>query len=686
MKNKWSNYFWFSLACLAWFILRVGVKPSRIVYPCQRVAAAQSGWFITVFIIPIFISLWKQIKKIFFSRHFWTAVFACLAVLAVVFGLRFRGRPGSVYAGSAGSAGQTIPAMDHTRSSLPASAFTEVSFRYEPSAYYGETPPYDENDNPVYGLVWQAVEDLGLGTHSNPLDALVNPGDTVLIKVNLMACTAVTYTHPAVVRPVVDMCIAAGASAVLVGDGSQGCTGCDSAYDIMGKTGYETMMQVLQVRNPGIILRTIGLGDLNHWRWIYMGSYSSFAGSGYSNLDLPNYNNPYFFETDCYGVNPKGQAMAWYAVSDHELAVPVIINVAKMKCHQGMINTLCIKNHVGSTMPSTTNWTGFTNARLPHTKAGASGNEIYFGNDIFWRSIADMNKIVLYADRDGILRTSRQRRYFNVVDAVQASEYDNFAWPGKTCWRQCVLAGEDPAAVDAVGSRVMCYDWKLIPVIHKSAGEQVLYIGTDDASKIMVKGDDISQMTHIFEHCTDWGAYSAGLNITDYTPPGISMSTVIRDNSGVRIRASSGGVKAAFAFYRAEGTWSVKKMEVSGDWIWATLPSQTTEYWVQAQDEYFNFSRSGCQYCRSISNVIVYPVPYNPATGNMTFGFLTDNATINIYSIAGEFVRRLDKTGTGETKEWDGRNAEEEIVAGGVYIYSITNPAGEKKTGKFMVI
>jgi len=70
----------------------------------------------------------------------------------------------------------------------------------------------------------------------------------------------------------------------------------------------------------------------------------------------------------------------------------------------------------------------------------------------------------------------------------------------------------------------------------------------------------------------------------------------------------------------------------------------------------------------------------------MTFGFLTDNATINIYSIAGEFVRRLDKTGTGETKEWDGRNAEEEIVAGGVYIYSITNPAGEKKTGKFMVI
>ena len=127
-------------------------------------------------------------------------------------------------------------------------------------------------------------------------------------------------------------------------------------------------------------------------------------------------------------------------------------------------------------------------------------------------------------------------------------------------------------------------------------------------------------------------------------------------------------------------------MEGSGDWFWATLPSQTTEYWVQAQDEYFNCSKSGYQYCRSISNAIVYPVPYNPVNGALTFRFLTDIATINIYNIAGECVRRLDTTGSGETKEWDGTNTGGELVASGTYVYSITNPAGEKKIGKLMVI
>ena len=36
----------FSFLCLVWFLFRVGTRPSRITYPCQRAALAQSGWFL----------------------------------------------------------------------------------------------------------------------------------------------------------------------------------------------------------------------------------------------------------------------------------------------------------------------------------------------------------------------------------------------------------------------------------------------------------------------------------------------------------------------------------------------------------------------------------------------------------------------------------------------------------------
>ena len=67
MKHKPGKYIWFSLACLAWFILRVGARPTRIVYPCQRVAAAQSGWFLYAFLAPAFVAFWKGIKTFFLS-------------------------------------------------------------------------------------------------------------------------------------------------------------------------------------------------------------------------------------------------------------------------------------------------------------------------------------------------------------------------------------------------------------------------------------------------------------------------------------------------------------------------------------------------------------------------------------------------------------------------------------------
>ena len=63
------------------------------------------------------------------------------------------------------------------------------------------------------------VEQLDIGDDENPLDGLIDPGDRVFVKVNLCSDKNPCYTRPEVVRPVIDMIIAAGAASIKIGDG-----------------------------------------------------------------------------------------------------------------------------------------------------------------------------------------------------------------------------------------------------------------------------------------------------------------------------------------------------------------------------------------------------------------------------------------------------------------------------------
>jgi len=449
--------------------------------------------------------------------------------------------------------------------------------------------------------------------------------------------------------------------------------------------------------NTGIVLRTVSLGDTDHWRWVNIGSYSSFAGTTYTDFDLAHYDgstnfgSAYYLAADSHNnSDPLGRTLGRYALSDTELAPNVIINFPKMKTQSYMINTLCIKNHVGSTIGNTADRENATGARIAHVKQTGTFSEAdystSFGNDIFWRAISDMNKILLYADKNGSMKTVRQRKYLNVVDAIQAGEKEQNN--PVSYWRHCVLAGKDPVAVDAVGSRVMCYKWGLIPVIHKTASEALLPVGTDDAARIVVLGDDISQMNHVFMHYTNWDAHaiSAGLDISDFTAPYITeIPPVIREGDQIRVRAKATGVYAGFIFYEVDSKWYVKKMECGAGWAWALVPARTSSYMVQVQDEYLNFSSTLPRYYSSLTNVTGYPNPFVPGSGVFTFKYLTEEATIRIYNVAGELVRTVPKP-AGSSASWDGENDSGDIVASGVYVYIITNIAGEKATGKIMVI
>jgi len=64
LEKLFSCHFLFGLLSLTWLIVRTGTKPTRAVYPCQKVAAANADSWLTLLVIPFFLGLTgRQPKK-----------------------------------------------------------------------------------------------------------------------------------------------------------------------------------------------------------------------------------------------------------------------------------------------------------------------------------------------------------------------------------------------------------------------------------------------------------------------------------------------------------------------------------------------------------------------------------------------------------------------------------------------
>ncbi|MDO9026474.1 MAG: T9SS type A sorting domain-containing protein [bacterium] len=83
-----------------------------------------------------------------------------------------------------------------------------------------------------------------------------------------------------------------------------------------------------------------------------------------------------------------------------------------------------------------------------------------------------------------------------------------------------------------------------------------------------------------------------------------------------------------------------------------------------------------------LENLRVFPNPFKPYIGHTVVNFegLTSLATIRIYDIKGRLVEEIAETNGDGLATWAAK------AASGVYIYSVTNPQGAKKTGKIAII
>ncbi len=87
-----------------------------------------------------------------------------------------------------------------------------------------------------------------------------------------------------------------------------------------------------------------------------------------------------------------------------------------------------------------------------------------------------------------------------------------------------------------------------------------------------------------------------------------------------------------------------------------------------------------------LTGLIVYPNPCDLEQGHssVTFKGLTEEVTIRIFTVSGQLVRKEEISGQ-YSWDWDLKNDDGKEVARGIYVWMVTNPAGEKRKGKIAI-
>ncbi|MBQ7252792.1 MAG: hypothetical protein IJS32_09370, partial [Kiritimatiellae bacterium] len=88
----------------------------------------------------------------------------------------------------------------------------------------------------------------------------------------------------------------------------------------------------------------------------------------------------------------------------------------------------------------------------------------WWGNDTIWRTCLDLNRALLYADREGRLRDTPQRREISLVDAVVAGQGDGPLAPEPLA-TGAILAAVNPVVGDWMAARVFGWDPAKLPLL-----------------------------------------------------------------------------------------------------------------------------------------------------------------------------------------------------------------------------
>jgi uncharacterized protein (DUF362 family) len=367
----------------------------------------------------------------------------------------------------------------------------------------------------------------------NPLGNFVSPGQMVAIKPNLVmnrhlrgGSLDCVITHGSIIRAVVDYaCLALqGRGRIVIGDAPlqmadfDAICECNGLHEIahyaQSTWGVDVdivdFRRVRAVSDHGHVVRVDERdGDPRGYVVVDLAEASMLAAVSEASDR---------FRVPCYDADAVGQHhnehKNEYLVSGSILQTNCVISISKLKTHRKAGMTAALKNLVG--INGHKDW-------LPHHRCGAAkerGDEYlnasaskrlstrlaeqalqsraelrrawgtlsvaagaaakrlgrdpytegsWYGNDTLWRTVLDLNRVLLYADREGILRPEVQRNCLHLVDAVIAGEGEGPLEPNtKVCGM--MLGGLSPVAVDTVVAGMMGFDFRKIPTVFQGYG------------------------------------------------------------------------------------------------------------------------------------------------------------------------------------------------------------------------
>ncbi len=437
-----------AVASLLWLIFRSGSQPRRLSYPCQQVAAVNVGAFVAGLIPALFLTRKNRCphtldRAVRIRRQIVAAGIMFVTALIGIEGYQF--------------AQSLMPDwMNDPPPRLAEPQFTTVGIVRQPPA--GSTYTTQE----IEDMVRRAI-DLAGG-----LDDVIAPGDTVVIKPNLVKAnwpgTQGVVTDPRVCAAVVQVAQDAGAGQITIVEGTAvGTTGRNCTWEAFTDAGYDTNGNHLFDYDE-----TVALYDLN-----------DSGGLHQTNPDKVT-----------LVTVPNGVIRTQYYVPNILLESDVMICVPTFKNHGNGTVTLSLKNRVGCAPSdiyhSDGSWGQGVYGKLalvhhcdegfPCTVPPTPGNE----NEIVQRSLVDLNLV--------------RPQDFEVIDALigvtngPCPEPQYLEHPDPHM--QMIIAGRDSLAVDTVGTLAMGYDPRFVP--HLLWADSTGVLGTIDTRYITVAGDHVA--------------------------------------------------------------------------------------------------------------------------------------------------------------------------------------------------
>lgn len=378
--------------------------------------------------------------------------------------------------------------------------------------------------NQVYEMVRNTLAALNLdrehfGTDRwNPFSEFISKGDTVLIKPNMvrhfngakgcgMDCLV---THPSIVRAVIDYVVLAlgGSGRIILADAP--VQSCD--FDVLIKElKYDKIANVFLKQDVHIELMDLRcFASCDEDVEVMMGKDSAFhfqenmyTASGKFRVTnyLPEYMEKYH----------KGDKHS-YSIAKALINTDVIINLPKPKTHRKAGITASLKNMVGCVarkecLPHHTKGSKAergdeylkrsffkklqTDLQEKIDKLTAEGKkrqgiysaadiflykaarlfqaDIYkegswYGNDTLWRTVCDLCRIAMYADKNGTMTSECKRKMFVLADMIVAGEGEGPLCPSPRSFGMLV-GGAEQIAVDTVISALMGFSPERIPTI-----------------------------------------------------------------------------------------------------------------------------------------------------------------------------------------------------------------------------